>query len=182
MSDHHICPWWLAYTFDNPLRRLIHNPNDIFSGYVKEGMTVMDVGCGMGHFTLGLAELVGDNGQVIAVDLQQEMLDITLKRATKKGLAHRIILHRADPTAIGVTTPVDLILAFWMVHETPDPEKFFAEIASILKPTGKIVYTEPAFHVSDKQYRRILSAAQKSGLKKSQDLKIAFSRATLLTL
>ena len=57
MSDHHVCPWWLAYTFDNPLRRLIHNPRDIFSGYVKEGMTVMDVGCGMGYFTLGLAEL-----------------------------------------------------------------------------------------------------------------------------
>ena len=142
----------------------------------------MDVGCGMGYFTLELAELVGDNGQVIAVDLQQEMLDITLKRATKKGLEHRIILHRAAPTAIGFTTPVDFVLAFWMVHETPDPEKFFAEIVSILKPAGKIVYTEPAFHVSDKKYHKILSAAQKSGLTKSQDLKIALSRATLLTL
>ena len=182
MSDHHVCPWWLAYTFDNPLRRLIHNPRAIFSGYVKEGMTVMDVGCGMGYFTLGLAELVGDAGKVIAVDLQQQMLDITLKRATKKSLEHRIILHRAAPTAIGFTTPVDFVLAFWMVHETPDPEKFFAETVSILKSTGKIIYTEPAFHVSDKQYRKILSAAQKSGLKKSQDLKIAFSRATLLTL
>ena len=182
MSDHHVCPWWLAYTFDNPLRRLIHNRKDIFSDYVKEGMTVMDIGCGMGYFTLGLAELVGDSGKVIAVDLQQKMLDITLKRATKNGVAQRIILHRADPTSICVTTPVDLILAFWMVHETPDPEKFFAETVSILKSTGKIIYTEPAFHVSDKQYRKILSAAQKSGLKKSHDLKIAFSRATLLTL
>jgi ubiquinone/menaquinone biosynthesis C-methylase UbiE len=182
MSDHHVCPWWLAYTFDNPLRRLIHNPRKILSGYVKEGMTVMDVGCGMGYFTLGLAELVGDNGQVIAVDLQQEMLDIMLKRATRKGVAQRIIPHRAEPDSINNSTPVDFILAFWMVHETPDPEKFFAEIVSILKPTGRIVYTEPVFHVSDKQYRRILSAAQKSGLKKSHDLKIAFSRATLLTL
>ena len=182
MSNHHVCPWWLAYTFDNPLRRLIHNPKDIFSGYVKEGMTVMDIGCGMGYFTMGLAELVGAKGQVIAVDLQQKMLDITLKRATKKGLAHRIIPHRAAPTSIGVTTPVDFILAFWMVHETPDSEKFFAEIVSILKPTGKVVYTEPAFHVTDKQYRTILAAAQKSGLKKSHDLKIAFSRAALLTL
>ena len=182
MSEHHVCPWWLAYTFDNPLRRLIHNPRKILSGYVKEGMTVMDVGCGMGYFTLGLAELVGDAGKVIAVDLQQQMLDITLKRATKKGLEHRIILHRAAPTAIGFTTPVDFVLAFWMVHETPDPEKFFAEIVSILKPAGKIVYTEPAFHVPEKKYHKILSAAKKSGLTKSHDLKIAFSRATLLTL
>jgi ubiquinone/menaquinone biosynthesis C-methylase UbiE len=182
MSDHHVCPWWLAYTFDNPLRRLIHNPRAIFSGYVKEGMTVMDVGCGMGYFTLGLAELVGDKGQVIGVDLQQEMLDITLKRATKKGMAHRIILHRAQPATIGVTTSVDFVLAFWMVHEAPDPEKFFKEIVSILKPRGKIIYTEPAFHVSAQQYRTILAAAQKSGLRKLQDLKITFSRAALLTL
>jgi ubiquinone/menaquinone biosynthesis C-methylase UbiE len=182
MSDHHVCPWWLAYTFDNPLRRLIHNPKDIFSDYVKEGMTVMDIGCGMGYFTIGLAEIVGDAGKVIAVDLQEEMLAIMLKRAARKGVAQRIIPHRAEPDSINNSTPVDFILAFWMVHETPDPEKFFAEIVSILKPTGKIVYTEPAFHVSDKQYRRILSAAQKSGLKKSHDLKIAFSRATLLTL
>jgi len=182
MSDHHICPWWLAYTFDNPLRRLIHNPQKILSEYVKEGMTVLDVGCGMGYFTLGLAELVGDAGKVIAVDLQQQMLDIMLKRATSKGVKHRIIPHLADPVSINVTTPVDFVLAFWMVHETPDPENFFAEIGSILKPAGKIVYTEPAFHVSEKQYRRILSAALKSGLKKSQDLTIAFSRATLLTL
>ncbi len=142
----------------------------------------MDVGCGMGHFTLGLAELVGDNGQVIAVDLQQEMLDIMLKRAARKGVAQRIIPHRAEPDSINNSTPVDFILAFWMVHETPDPAIFFDEVTAILKPTGKIIYTEPAFHVSDKQYRRILSAAQKSGLKKSHDLKIAFSRATLLTL
>ena len=182
MPEHHICPWWLAYTFDNPLRRLIHNPRKIFSDYVQEGMTVVDIGCGMGYFSLGLAELVGDEGQVIGVDLQQEMLDITLKRATKKGLEHRINLNRAAPTSIGITKPVDFVLAFWMVHETPDPEKLFAEIATILKPAGKIIYTEPAFHVSEKQYQQILSAAQKSGLYKSQDLKITMSRGALLSL
>ena len=182
MSDHHVCPWWLAYTFDNPLRRLIHNPRKIFSDYVQEGMTVLDIGCGMGYFSLGLAELVGDQGRVISVDLQQEMLNITLKRATQKGLEHRINLNRAAPTSIGITKPVDFVLAFWMVHETPDPEKLFAEIATILKPAGKMIYTEPAFHVSEVQYRKILSAAQKSGCKISQDLKIAMSRGALLTL
>ena len=181
MSDHHVCPWWLAYTFDNPLRRLIHNPKKILCDYVQEGMTVMDVGCGMGYFTLGLAELVGDKGQVIAVDLQQKMLDITLKRARKMGLEHRIILNHAAPALIGITKPVDFVLAFWMVHETPDPEKFFAEIATVLKTSGKIIYTEPAFHVSDRKYRKILAAAQKSGFTLSQELNIAFSRAALLT-
>ena len=53
------CTWWIAYTFDNPLRRLIHKPQKILGNYIKEGMTVMDLGCGMGHFSIGMAGLVG---------------------------------------------------------------------------------------------------------------------------
>ena len=71
----HICPWWLAYTFDNPLRRLFHKPGIIFAPYISEGMIVADFGCGMGYFSIGLAKIVGDEGQVIAVDVQQKMLD-----------------------------------------------------------------------------------------------------------
>jgi len=181
MSDHHVCPWWLAYTFDNPLRRLIHDPKEIFSGYVQKGMTVMDIGCGMGYFTLGLAELVGDTGQVIAVDLQQQMLDIMLKRATKKGLAHRVRPHLANPTAIGVATPVDFVLAFWMIHEVPDQHGFFRQIIPILKPLAKLLYAEPAFHVPEKKFNEIIAAAEKTGLHRSNSQTIRFSRAAILT-
>ena len=181
MSDHHVCPWWLAYTFDNPLRRLLHNPKYIFSGYVKEGMTVMDVGCGMGYFTIRLAEIVGDSGQVIAVDLQQKMLDIMLKRATRKGLNNRITTHRSESNHIGIETQVDFVLAFWMIHEVPDPDDFFKQIVSILKPSAKLLYTEPAFHVSEDKYKEILAAAHRAGLETVQDLSIRFSRAALLT-
>jgi ubiquinone/menaquinone biosynthesis C-methylase UbiE len=180
MSDHHVCPWWLAYTFDNPLRRLFHNPQEIFSGYVNERMTVMDIGCGMGYFTIGLAGLVGNSGKVIAVDLQQKMLDVMVKRATKKGLAKRIIPHRAAPDSINYSTPVDFILAFWMVHEVPDQENFFKEAAAILKPGAKFLYTEPAFHVPEKRFNEILAAADRNGLKKVKDLTIRFSHAALL--
>jgi len=180
MSNHHVCPWWLAYSFDNPLRRLIHSPREILSAYVKEGMTAIDIGCGMGFFTLGLAELVGDTGLVIAADLQQQMLDIMLKRATGKGLAHRIIPQRANPTAIGVTTPVDFGLAFWMIHEVPDPTIFFKEVKAILKPSAKLLYAEPAWHVSASKYQKILAVAEKTGLSMSMALKIRFSRAALL--
>ena len=180
MPDHHVCPWWLAYTFDNPLRRLVHNPGKILSDFAKEAMTVMDIGCGMGHFTLGLAELVGDAGLVIAVDLQQQMLDIMLKRAARKGLAQRIIPHRAGPAAIGVTTPVDFALAFWMIHEVPDPAIFFKEVAAILKPKAKLFYAEPAFHVPERRYNEILAVAEKTGFNISRTPAIRFSRASLL--
>jgi len=180
MPPHHACPWWLAYTFDNPLRRLIHNPKTIFGHYVREGMTVMDIGCGMGYFTLGLAEMVGSSGRVMAVDLQQEMLDIMLKRAARKGLAHRITPHLSEPGTIGITTPVDFILAFWMIHEVPDPASFFTEIVTLFKSSTKLLYAEPAFHVSEQKYDKILCIAGKSGLKINRTLSIRFSRAVLL--
>jgi len=180
MSSHHVCPWWYAYTFDNPLRRLIHNPATMLGDYVKPGMTVMDVGCGMGYFTIGMAKLVGDPGKVIAIDLQQKMLDIMIRRATKKGLDQRVVPVRARPDSINYTEPVDFILAFWMVHETPDPEAFFKEAASIFRPSAKLFYVEPAFHVTERRYREILTAAEKSGLTVSRDLTVRFSRGALL--
>ena len=163
MSDHHVCPWWLAYTFDNPLRRLIHKPEKIFDGLVQQGMTVMDVGCGMGYFTLGLAEIVGESGEVIGVDLQQQMLDIMLKRAARKGLDRRITPHLAESDNIGVTSQVDFVLAFWMIHEVPDPENFFRQVQQILKPCAKLLYTEPAFHVSEKSISSAPSIKSKPG-------------------
>ncbi len=89
LRDKRICPWWLAYSFDNPLRRYLHDPRKIVAPYLREGMIAIDIGCGMGYFSSGMAKIVGDAGKVIAVDVQQEMLDITLKRA-KRDMASRI--------------------------------------------------------------------------------------------
>ena len=80
-SSGHTCPWWLLFTFDNPLRRLIHDPEKILAPYVESGDAVLDVGCGMGYFSLGLAKLVGPEGKVIAADLQPQMLAGLKKRA-----------------------------------------------------------------------------------------------------
>ena len=51
MSDRseNVCPVERAGGLDNRLRRWVHNPHKILGPYVKEGMTVMDVGCGPGH-------------------------------------------------------------------------------------------------------------------------------------
>ena len=74
LMDEHTCPWWLGYSFDNPLRRIIHNPARMLGTMVEEGQTVVDIGCGLGFFTLALAQMVGAHGKVIALDIQSEML------------------------------------------------------------------------------------------------------------
>ena len=100
-AESHVCPWWVAYTFDNPLRKIFHNPRKMLSAYIKAGMCVMDVGCGLGYFSIGMAKIVGETGKVIAVDLQQKMLDIMQKRARRAGLQDRIYPHLCQPDDIG---------------------------------------------------------------------------------
>jgi 2-polyprenyl-3-methyl-5-hydroxy-6-metoxy-1,4-benzoquinol methylase len=72
LFDKHICPWWLCYTFDNPLRKLVHKPERILGPYVHEGQTVLDIGAGMGYFSIFLAKRVGKKGLVNAADVQRK--------------------------------------------------------------------------------------------------------------
>ncbi len=57
-----VCPWWLGYLLVNPLRKLLYKPENILKPYIHEGMTVLEVGSGMGFFTLPMARLVGRIG------------------------------------------------------------------------------------------------------------------------
>ena len=119
----HVCPWWGGYFIDNPLRRLLHHPENTLVPHVQPGMTAMDFGCGMGLFSIAMAKLVGDGGRVIAVDLQQKMLDVLQKRAAKAGVADRITTHRCTAVSVGRSEPIDFALAFYSAHEVPGMEK-----------------------------------------------------------
>ncbi len=175
-----VCPWWLAYTFDNPLRRLIHRPEVMLAEWVKPGLTVLDVGCGMGHFTLGLARMVGEGGRVIAVDLQQRMLDVTLARASRAGLADRVTPHRCEPTALGLTEAVDFAICCWVVHEVPDQRALLSEVGALLKPEARWLVAEPKGHVSAAAFEATVALAGAVGLTVVERPPVALSRAVLL--
>ena len=95
MSDtSRICSWKHAFALDNPIRRLIHNPQKILGGYIEPGQTVLDVGCGPGAFSIAMAKMVGELGKVIAVDVQEEMLQIVREKAAQRGLEPIIVTYK----------------------------------------------------------------------------------------
>jgi len=59
MAEHHLCPVWIGYLLASPVRKLSQNPRKILGPYVNEGMTVADIGCAMGFFSLPLAKQSG---------------------------------------------------------------------------------------------------------------------------
>ena len=179
--DKHVCPWWCCYAFDNFLRKLFHDPEKILRPYVAEGNTVLDIGPGMGYFSIPLASMVGEEGKVIAVDIQPEMLKVLQKRAKKAGVEHQIIPHLCKNDSLGLNTRVDFILAFWMVHEVPDQLVFFKEIKSLLKPSGKFLLSEPILHVNQAMVDETMKKAESVGLVLKEKPKIFLSRSALFT-
>jgi ubiquinone/menaquinone biosynthesis C-methylase UbiE len=180
LINERVCPWWLMPTFDNPLRRLVQNPDTILNGLVEEGQTVLDIGCGMGYFTIPLARMVDVQGRVIAVDLQEKMLEGVRRRAVRAGMLDRIQMQQAKPNSLEVSGPVDFALAFWMVHEVPDRQAFLNEVKSLLKPGGGFLIVEPRIHVSAEDFQKTIHMAQAAGLVTMKDVKVNLSQAILL--
>jgi len=178
----HICPWWLCFTFDNLLRRLFQDPERILRPYVAEGITVLDIGPGMGYFSIPLARMVGPRGRVIAADIQPEMLRALQKRAKRAGVDQRIALHLCKADSLGLDARVDFVLAFWMLHEIPNPLSFFKEMRSVLKASGKLLVSEPIIHVTQKMYANSIEIAMFNGFKVIAEPTIFLSRSALLAV
>jgi len=175
-----VCPVWLSWTLENPLRRAMHKPGKLLAGLVEPGMTVLDIGCGPGFFTMGMVRLVGPQGRVIAADLQPDMLARVRAHAEKEGLMERVSLHHCSPTRIGLAEPVDFALAFWMVHEVPDRQAFISEVYNLLKPGGRLLVVEPNLHVGKINFEETLKLAAAAGFIALGERKVTISRAMLL--
>jgi len=177
-----ICSWKIAFALDNPIRRLIHDPQKILGGLIETGQTVLDLGCGPGTFSVAMAKMVGESGKVIAVDVQEEMLKLVREKAARQGLQARIVTHKSGPGGIGLSEKADFALAFYMVHEVPDAGGFLKEVASLLKPEGKLLIVEPKMHVSAVDFERTVWVARQAGLKIISEPRVRFSRSKLFQL
>ena len=164
-NDNHICSHKFAFMLDNWIRKLFQNPEKILKEYINPGDTVIDMGCGPGFFTIDIARMVGENGKVIAVDLQKEMLARVSKKAARKGVFGRVAYHRCEPDRIGLDKKADFILAYYMVHETRDPDAFLQEAKTLLNKEGRLLVVEPKMHVSRPAFEEILEAGKKAGLR-----------------
>jgi ubiquinone/menaquinone biosynthesis C-methylase UbiE len=175
-----VCPVERAGSLDSRFRRWLQNPRKILGPYLEEGMTVLDLGCGPGFFSIDIAQMVGKSGRVIAADFQEGMLQKLRDKIQGTELEERIKLHKCQKNRIGVTENVDFVLAFYMVHEVPNLEAFFNEIASVVKPNGQLLMVEPPFHVSKTAFEETIRTAGGAGLRPAERPKVFLSKTVIL--
>ncbi|HVO66156.1 MAG TPA: class I SAM-dependent methyltransferase [Syntrophales bacterium] len=178
----HVCPSWLCFTFDNPLRKIFQDPYKILLPYIRSGYTVVDIGPGKGYFTIPICKLVGREGRVIAVDVQDRMLRALQRRASEAGLAANLTTNLIRPNDFCLDTKADFVLAFWMVHEVPELMHFFVNVKEIMKPKAFFLIAEPRFHVTKRRFNNTLRTAQEMEFKIVDRPEISLSYAAMLTL
>ncbi len=177
-----VCPVWVGYFLASPVRKLFQRPKKILLPYIEEGMKVLDIGCAMGFFSLPLAQMVGSDGKVICVDVQEEMIKSLEKRAQKAGLFNRIETRICKNDSLGLDDleeEIDFVLASAVVHEVPDASSFFLDIYRAIKPSGKLLVIEPKGHVSKKDFEKTISVARQNGFEITSYPEISRSRVVL---
>ena len=175
-----ICPVERAGSLDNTFRKWVQDPQKILAPYIAEGMTVLDIGCGPGFFTISMGKMVGKSGLAIASDLQEGMLQKVRDKVKGTELEERIKLHKCEENKIGISEQVDFILLFYVVHEVTNKKYLFAEIATILKPDGQVLMVEPPFHVSKSAFEKTIRIAREVGFTDTKGPHVLFSKTVIL--
>ncbi len=180
-DDPFVCPAESSGFLDTSLRKLFQDPEKILKPYIKKDMTILEVGCGPGFFTIEMSKLLNGSGKVIAADLQEEML-LKLNNKIKKENLNNIQLHKTKQESINLNMDekVDFILIFYMLHEVPNQKHFLEELKGLLKEDGTILISEPKFHVKKEDFEKSIKLIKDSGFKIIEEPKIFISRSVLL--
>ena len=111
---------------------------------IAPGSRVADIGAGGGYFTFRLADAVGPDGTVYAIDVDSGMLDYISKRAKKEGRQNvEPVLATADDPGLP-EGGVDLIFTSNTYHHLPDRPAYFARLAQGVRDGGRIAIVEYA--------------------------------------
>jgi predicted methyltransferase len=131
--------------FNRPQRDKEERPELLLSAlHIRSGATVADVGSGTGYFTWRLAQHVGPQGKVYAVDVQQSMLDLTKAAVAEHNLANVEYVLATDASPRLPERSVDLVFIAYAYHEFGDPDAMMAGVRRALKPGGRVVILEYA--------------------------------------
>ena len=145
-------PAFMANVIDNRLRYTFQPPEKTAARHgLEPGMVVLEVGPGSGTYTLAAARSIGQDGKLVAVDIQPEIVEMVSRRAKLEGVAN-VEVQLADVNRLPFADATfDAIFMIFVIGEIPEPERAMKEFRRVLSPPGTIAFTE---HALDPDYPR----------------------------
>lgn len=137
-------PHQFAQALDHPWRLRYRRPAEDLGLYgCGAGITVLDLGCGTGLYTLEMARRVADSGLVYAVDLQEAMLNLARQRVAAAGLTRRVRFQCSGAYQLALAdNSIDLAVLVATLPQIPNRLLALAELSRVLKPDGRLVISE----------------------------------------
>jgi 2-polyprenyl-3-methyl-5-hydroxy-6-metoxy-1,4-benzoquinol methylase len=110
------------------------------------GMRVLDIGCGMGDVTMLVAQLVGPQGRVVSIDVDQASISTAQRRATAAELDN-VMFRQADISAFTDPEPFDAIVGRLVLEFLPDPAATIKRLCALLRSGGIMAFQEPSWKI-----------------------------------
>jgi ubiquinone/menaquinone biosynthesis C-methylase UbiE len=160
------CPAWLGWMLEPlPGGKPLGRGRAIEELTLESGMRVADIGCGPGVLTVPIARAVGSEGEVVALDIQQAMLDRMTRRVSAAGISN------VRPVCAGAgegKLPKDYFdraVLSTVLGEIPDRERALREIHGALKRGGYLVVAEVMLDLHYQFKKKVIELAQQAGLR-----------------
>lgn len=161
------CPVWLSklIEMDNPFCKVHAAETVVDNAHIQKGMVVLDAGCGPGRITIPLSQRVGLEGSVVAMDIQEGMLDIVRNKVNAANLGHVSLLHAGFGEKKLERYKFDRVLLVTVLGEIPDPQGALQEIYDALKPNGVLSITEIIFDPDFMRRSSVIRLAESVGFR-----------------
>ena len=128
----------LAKAMESKFRYKFYPPDKILNGTPDlQGLTVLEIGCGTGFFTIPVAKLVGDNGSLTSIDILQESVDFVSNRLEATKITNANVFRRSAIQTDFKSETFDIVILFGVVPAPMVPlDQILSEINRVLKPKG----------------------------------------------
>lgn len=144
---HKFDPANIVLLMDQERRKEMDPLEFLKSNGLSPGMSIADIGCGPGFFTFPAAEIVGKEGRVYAVDIQEDML----KELKRRNLPENVSVFQSSENNIPIEDEAcDMALLAFVLHEADERIVFLNELKRILRPQGRLLLLDWEKKVEDK--------------------------------
>ena len=164
-------PQFLSNIIDNPLRRAIQPPEKTALRHgLKKGMKVLEVGPGNGRYTIAAAKILGPDGLIVTIDIQDKMIERVIKKVKQENITN-VHAEVADVYKLPYKNSYfEIIYMIAVINEIPDKKSALKEFHRVLKDDGLLVFSELLMDPDYPTAKSLIKKVQSNGFKLNEKI------------